>query len=78
MLKLILFSTLFSNLILAALVGTKASDFTLMNEEGQKVSLSYYSNKIIVLEWLNHGCPFIKKHYNEDLITFGKEYIIWR
>jgi peroxiredoxin len=26
-------------------------------------SLSDYRGKIVVLEWLNHGCPFVKKHY---------------
>jgi hypothetical protein len=25
--------------------------------------LSKYSGKILVLEWVNRGCPFVKKHY---------------
>lgn len=44
--------------------GVKAPDFTLMNQDGKKVKLSDYKNKIVVLEWFNHGCPFVKKHYS--------------
>lgn len=64
MMKLTFGLLMFSSFVFASLVGTKAKDFTLVNEEGRKISLSYYNNKIIVLEWLNHGCPFIKKHYS--------------
>lgn len=45
-------------------VGNKAPDFTLKNIHGEEVSLSDYSDKIVVLEWTNQGCPFVKKHYN--------------
>lgn len=47
-----------------ARVGEKAPDFTLMDAHGKKHSLSEYAGKFVVLEWVNFGCPFVKKHYN--------------
>jgi len=41
-----------------------APDFSLMGANGKNVELKQFKNKIIVLEWINHGCPFIKKHYD--------------
>ena len=43
---------------------TKGKDFTLTSATGEKVSLSDYAGKIVVLEWFNPSCPFVKKHYN--------------
>jgi peroxiredoxin len=45
-------------------VGEIAPDFTLPDSNGKTHSLSDYKGKIVVLEWLNHGCPFVQKHYN--------------
>ena len=42
----------------------EAPAFTLTSMEGKKVSLKDYRGKTVVLEWLNHDCPFVKKHYN--------------
>jgi len=42
----------------------KAPAFTLPDTRGKLHSLSDYTNKFVVLEWINFGCPFIKKHYN--------------
>lgn len=44
--------------------GDLAPDFELSNQDGKKVKLSDLKGKIVVLEWLNHGCPFVKKHYD--------------
>ncbi|MFM8982730.1 MAG: thioredoxin family protein [Spartobacteria bacterium] len=44
-------------------VGQPAPDFTLTDCSGKKVSLSDYKGKVVVLEWVNHGCPFVAKHY---------------
>jgi peroxiredoxin len=46
-----------------AQVGTPAPDFTLKSSEGKEVSLSAFKGKVVVLEWTNNGCPFVKKHY---------------
>ena len=46
-----------------AQVGKPAPDFTLKSSEGKEVSLSAFKGKVVVLEWTNKGCPFVKKHY---------------
>ncbi len=43
----------------------KAPDFTLTDCNSQKVSFSDYKGKIVVLEWLNPACPFVKYHYDK-------------
>ncbi|MFC7337800.1 thioredoxin family protein [Haloferula chungangensis] len=43
--------------------GDKAPGFTLQNTKGEQVSLSDFKGKLVVLEWLNYDCPFVKKHY---------------
>ncbi|MEL6112166.1 MAG: redoxin family protein [Pseudomonadota bacterium] len=30
---------------------------------GETISLDQFSGKIVVMEWTNHGCPFVQKHY---------------
>jgi peroxiredoxin len=44
-------------------IGKPAPDFTLTDCSGKNVSLSDYKGKVVVLEWVNHGCPFVVKHY---------------
>jgi len=44
-------------------IGQPAPDFTLTDCSGKKVSLSDYKGKVVVLEWVNHGCSFVVKHY---------------
>jgi peroxiredoxin len=41
-----------------------APDFTLTDPDGASHSLADYRGKWVVLEWTNHGCPFVKKHYD--------------
>ena len=41
-----------------------ASDFTLKDTNDKEHTLSKYRDKWVVLEWINHGCPFVKKQYN--------------
>lgn len=58
-----------------AVVGEKAPAFTLKNAEGKEVSLEDYAGKIVVLEWVNFDCPFVKKHYdNGDMQKLQKAY----
>lgn len=47
----------------AVKVGEPAPDFTLAGADGKTHSLSGFKGKYVVLEWTNHGCPFVKKHY---------------
>ena len=44
-------------------VGTPAPDFTVTDTNGLTHSLSDFKGKNVVLEWSNHQCPFVVKHY---------------
>ena len=48
---------------LAIETGAPAPDFSLTDSNGQTHSLSDFSGKHVVLEWINPDCPFVKKHY---------------
>jgi peroxiredoxin len=48
----------------AAKVGEAAPPFTATASTGPKVSLADYRGKIVVLEWTNHDCPYVRKHYD--------------
>jgi peroxiredoxin len=43
--------------------GQPAPDFTAKDSNGHTVSLADYRGSIIVLEWTNHECPFVRRHY---------------
>jgi len=45
-------------------VGQPAPAFTGMTLAGEEVSLSDFKGKVVVLEWTNFSCPFVKKHYS--------------
>ena len=49
-------------------VGSPAPNFTLTDINGQTHSLSDYKGKVVVLEWNNPDCPFVKKHYDSGNI----------
>ena len=44
--------------------GEVAPGFTLTDSKGTSHKLSDFRGKFVVLEWLNHECPFVKKHYS--------------
>lgn len=44
-------------------VGKPAPDFTLTDISGQSHKLSDFRGRIVVLEWVNPECPFVRKHY---------------
>jgi peroxiredoxin len=45
-----------------------APAFTLSDSNGKTVNLADFKGKIVVLEWHNHDCPFVKKHYESGNI----------
>jgi peroxiredoxin len=47
----------------AVKVGEAAPPFTATTSTGPSVSLGDYRGKIVILEWTNHDCPYVKKHY---------------
>lgn len=44
-------------------VGALAPDFKLASADGTTYALSDFKGKVVVLEWNNPECPFVKKHY---------------
>jgi len=44
-------------------VGKAAPEFTGKTLTGEQVSLSDFKGSVVVLEWVNFDCPFVKKHY---------------
>ena len=48
----------------AVTVGETAPDFTLEDTNGNTHTLSDYRGQFVVLEWINHDCPFVRKMYN--------------
>ena len=59
-----------------------APNFKLVDSNGKEHSLSDYSGKLVVLEWINYECPFVKKHYNSKNMQtlqekYTKEGVIW-
>jgi len=47
----------------AASVGQPAPAFTATDTAGRSVSLADFKGKTVVLEWVNPGCPYVRKHY---------------
>jgi peroxiredoxin len=66
----------------AAAVGKPAPDFKLRDLAGKEVSLASFKGKVVVLEWFNPGCPFVKKSHGEgSLVDAAKRHakngVVW-
>jgi alkyl hydroperoxide reductase subunit AhpC len=66
----------------AAPAGDPAPDFTLADPDGKQHSLADYRGKWVVLEWVNHGCPYVKKHYASNNMQqlqarYGAKGVAW-
>jgi peroxiredoxin len=46
-----------------ARIGASAPTFKLTDSNGKSVSLADFKGKTVVLEWTNHDCPYVRKHY---------------
>jgi peroxiredoxin len=44
-------------------IGAPAPAFTGTDTSGAPISLADFKGKVVVLEWTNDGCPFVRKHY---------------
>ena len=63
-------------------IGQPAPDFTAIDSNGDPQTLSQYRGKTVVLEWKNHLCPFVVKHYISQNMQSLQQYavengIIW-
>jgi hypothetical protein len=47
----------------SASVGQPAPNFSAKDVNGKTVSLADFKGKTVVLEWVNPGCPYVRKHY---------------
>jgi peroxiredoxin len=61
--------------------GESAPAFSLTGADGKTHSLADYKGKYVVLEWTNHDCPFVKKHYKSgNMQALQKKYgsdVVW-
>jgi peroxiredoxin len=44
-------------------IGAPAPAFTLTDSSNRTLSLADFKGKTVVLEWTNHDCPYVGKHY---------------
>jgi len=66
----------------SATVDGQAPPFTLKAADGKSHSLSDFKGKYVVLEWVNFGCPFVRKHYDSgNMQKLQREYtakgVVW-
>ncbi|MDA7948071.1 MAG: thioredoxin family protein [Hyphomicrobiaceae bacterium] len=45
-------------------IGERAPDFVGVDSNGKTHKLSDLKGKTVILEWTNHDCPFVQKHYS--------------
>ena len=65
-----------------ATVGKPAPDFKLKDLAGKEVALASFKGKVVVLEWFNPGCPFVKRsHSVGSLVDTAKRHtkngVVW-
>src|SRR5690606_7291217 len=48
-----------------AVVGQPAPSFTLTDLDGKEHKLADYNGKVVVLEWFNPKCPFVRANHTE-------------
>ena len=64
-----------------AVVGQKAPDFSALDVAGKTHKLSDFKGKLVVLEWTNPACPFVRKHYSGNMQSLQKEFtgkgVVW-
>lgn len=66
----------------ASEIGKPAPEFSLISPDGKTYNLSDFKGKVVVLEWINYGCPFVKKFYKSGKMqelqadAIGQE-VVW-
>lgn len=63
-------------------IGAMAPRFTATDSNGKQVSLDALKGKTVVLEWTNHDCPFVRKHYGaQNMQSLQKKWtaqgVVW-
>ena len=44
-------------------VGQPAPSFEMVDTQGNAVDLASLEGKTVIMEWTNHQCPYVRKHY---------------
>ncbi len=57
----------------AQVPGEAAPDFTGFNAFGETVSLSDFDGQTVVLEWTNHDCPYVRRHYQGNMQSLQQD-----
>lgn len=65
-----------------AKLNEQAPGFKLVDSNGKEHTLSDFKGKVVVLEWINFECPFVKKHYNSKnmqslQLKYTKKDVVW-
>ena len=47
-------------------INAQAPNFVTVNSYGQTIQLSDLRGSPVILEWTNHECPYVARHYNEN------------
>ena len=47
-------------------INTQAPNFATVNSYGQTIQLSDLRGSPVILEWTNHECPYVARHYDEN------------
>jgi peroxiredoxin len=63
-------------------VGDAVPDMQLADENGAPHKLSDHRGKVVVFEWTNPDCPFVKRHYTADTMEklsqqLGANGVVW-
>ena len=61
---LLAFILISGSMMAQAFVGGESPDFQAKDNSGNDCSLSQYKGKIVVLEWTDPKCPFVRKQYS--------------
>ncbi len=56
--------------------GKPAPDFTATDSAGKTVKLSQFLGKTVILEWTNHDCPYVQKHYGTGTMQELQKYAV--
>lgn len=54
-------------------INQPAPNFSAPDADGRAHSLSQYRGKTVVLEWTNHECPYVKKHYSGSMQALQRD-----
>lgn len=63
-------------------IGAAAPTFSVVDADGKPQKLADFAGKTVILEWTNHECPYVRKHYNSATMQglqkdMAKDGVVW-